>query len=45
VLSVACHPKLNMIASGSIDTDLTVRVWVDHSYDKPQSNETSSKTS
>jgi len=34
-----------MIASGSIDSDLTVRVWVDHSYDKPQSNESTSKAS
>jgi COMPASS component SWD3 len=29
VLSVTCHPTLNMIASGSIDTDKTVKIWVD----------------
>jgi hypothetical protein len=23
------HPEQNMIASGSIDSDLTVKVWVD----------------
>ncbi|XJO76407.1 hypothetical protein BDV3_006934 [Batrachochytrium dendrobatidis] len=29
VLGVACHPILNMIASSSIDKDLTVKIWVD----------------
>ena len=28
VLCVACHPTLNMIASGSIDTDLSVSISV-----------------
>lgn len=29
VLTVACHPTINMIASGSIDEDKTVKIWVD----------------
>jgi len=30
VVAVATHPKQNMIATGSIDSDLTVRIWADH---------------
>ncbi|KAJ3238210.1 WD repeat-containing protein 5 [Chytriomyces hyalinus] len=30
VLTVSCHPQVNMIASGSIDNDLTVKIWVDN---------------
>ncbi|KAJ3325896.1 WD repeat-containing protein 5 [Boothiomyces sp. JEL0866] len=29
VITVACHPILNMIASGSIESDLTIKIWVD----------------
>ena len=29
VVAVATHPTQNMIASASMDSDLTVRVWVD----------------
>lgn len=29
VVAVATHPEQNMIASGSIETDLTIRIWVD----------------
>jgi len=29
VVAVATHPQQNMIASGSMDSDLTVKVWVD----------------
>lgn len=28
VLCVACHPTLNMIASGSLEKDRSVRIWV-----------------
>lgn len=28
VVSVSCHPKLNMIASAGLDNDRTVRIWV-----------------
>jgi len=28
VISVTCHPKLNMIASAGLDNDRTVRIWV-----------------
>jgi COMPASS component SWD3 len=33
VLSIACHPTHNIIASGSIDTDLTVKIWADETFD------------
>ncbi len=29
VLSVDCHPLVNMIASGAIDSDKTVKIWTD----------------
>ncbi|KAJ3213429.1 WD repeat-containing protein 5 [Dinochytrium kinnereticum] len=29
VLTVACHPIINMIASGAIDNDTTVKIWID----------------
>jgi COMPASS component SWD3 len=29
VVAVATHPQQNMIASGSIEPDLTVRIWSD----------------
>ncbi|KAI8985786.1 WD40-repeat-containing domain protein [Trametes punicea] len=29
VVAVATHPQQNMIASGSIDSDLTIRIWAD----------------
>jgi len=28
VLSVSCHPLENKIASGSLEKDMTVRIWV-----------------
>lgn len=28
VLSVACHPVQNMIASGSLEKDMSVKIWV-----------------
>ncbi|KAJ3415509.1 WD repeat-containing protein 5 [Chytridiales sp. JEL 0842] len=30
VLTVACHPTMNMIVSGSVDSDNTVKVWADN---------------
>ncbi|KAI8848328.1 WD domain protein [Chytridium lagenaria] len=30
VLTVACHPVMNMIASGAIDNDVTVKIWIDN---------------
>ena len=29
VLTVACHPARNMMASASIEKDLTIRIWED----------------
>jgi len=29
VVAVATHPTQNMIATGSIDSDLAIRIWVD----------------
>jgi COMPASS component SWD3 len=31
VVTVACHPSLNIIASGSINADKAVRIWADES--------------
>ncbi|EXX58769.1 Cop1p [Rhizophagus irregularis DAOM 197198w] len=31
VLTIACHPTKNIIASGSIDNDRSVRLWFDSS--------------
>jgi COMPASS component SWD3 len=28
VLAIACHPKENMIASGAVAGDNTIRIWV-----------------
>ena len=28
VLAVACHPSKSLIASGALDIDKTVRIWV-----------------
>jgi len=29
VLTVACHPSLNMIASGSLEEDKSVKIWAE----------------
>lgn len=34
VIAVSCHPKENMIASGALDSDKTVKVWVQKEGDQ-----------
>jgi len=33
VIAVSCHPRVNMIASGALDNDKTVKVWVQKEED------------
>jgi len=33
VIAVSCHPRVNMIASGALDNNKTVKVWVQKEED------------
>lgn len=36
VIAVTCHPSENMIASGGLDKDKTVKIWVQNGNDQPE---------